>query len=189
MKKLLLIRHSHPQVEPDRPPGAWNLSDEGVRGAERLAAQLTSRNIHRIFTSTEQKAIQTGEICAAQLGITCSTRRGLEEQLRTGVGYLERDVFLRGIRDLFLRPRDQVMGIETGHEAAERLDRTILQLKCELPDERETLACVSHGTIMSLYAAQSANIDGLDLWQRLGMPATISIDLTSNEILEVTESY
>ena len=189
MGKLLLIRHAHPQVEPNSPPGEWNLSDEGVRGAERLTAQLTGRNIHRIFTSTEQKAIQTGEICVAHLGITCSTRRGLEEQMRTGVGYLERDVFLRGVRDLFLRPRDQVMGIETGHEAAERLDGTIRQLESELPSEGETLACVSHGTIMSLYAAHLANTDGLELWQRLGMPATISIDLTSSEILEITESY
>tara|TARA_B110000116_G_scaffold250332_1_gene244645 strand:+ start:142 stop:711 length:570 start_codon:yes stop_codon:yes gene_type:complete len=189
MRKLLLIRHSHPQVEPDHLPGEWNLSDEGVRGAERLASQLTGRNIRRIFTSKEAKTIQTGKICAAHLGITSSTQRGLEKQMRTSVGFLERDVFLRGIRDLFLRPNDLVMGTETGHEAAKRLDSTIRRLKIELPDECETLACVSHGTIMSLYAGQLADIDGLELWQRLGMPATISIDLTNNEILEVTESY
>lgn len=189
MAKLLLIRHAHPHLDPETPPSTWKLSEEGVDRAGRLADRLSGRGIKRIFTSTELKSIETGRICADRLGVPCEQREGLEEQNRTGVGFLPNEVFLRGVRDLFQRPNEQVMGIETGLHAAERMERTLLALTDRIIDDTETLACVSHGTIISLYAAHSLGVDGLELWQRLGMPSTLHIDTDSKEILEVIETY
>lgn len=188
MPDLILVRHAHTAVAADRPSREWGLSPEGIAGARRVADTLTNRGIGLIFTSDEPKAVSTGAILADVLGVETRIVAGLREHDRSGVGYLEADDFARAIRNLFERPDDRVFGNETGSEAADRFAGAIDEIDAALPRDANA-ACVSHGTVMSLYWARLTDGDGHAFWRQLGMPATITIDRETRAVTEVVTEY
>ena len=189
MATLILIRHAHPRVDPDKPSQEWDLSDEGRTGAQRLAVGLSDSGIRHIFTSTEPKAIQTAEIVADHLGMTALPRGGLQEHDRRGVGFLEPIVFDQAIRDLFAKPSERVFGGESGQEVVDRFSAAIGHIERELRDEGLTYACVTHGTAMSLYTSHLAGRDGHALWRGLEIPATIRIDREDRSVVDIVSAY
>jgi broad specificity phosphatase PhoE len=52
----------------------------------------------------------------------------------------------------------------------------------------EPFGVVTHGTVISLYAAALLGIAPKDLWQRLDMPAYICVSLPEMEVVEIVES-
>jgi hypothetical protein len=46
---------------------------------------------------------------------------------------------------------------------------------------------VSHGTVITLFAAQHAGVAALPFWKRLGMPAIVIVSLPELRLLEVIE--
>jgi broad specificity phosphatase PhoE len=150
---LILIRHAHPEVDPDKPASSWNLSSAGRQGAQNLAGKLSDAGVSRIFTSEEPKSVQTGEIIARKLALSVKQAEGLREHDRSGVGYLANDAFQHAVRDLFENPVELVFGAESAQTATERFSATIDEIERELNDPEATYACVSHGTVMSLFAA------------------------------------
>ena len=57
--KLILVRHSVPELDPSIPPRGWSLNQVGKERARHLARQLATYSIMKIMSSSESKALGT----------------------------------------------------------------------------------------------------------------------------------
>ena len=58
MSRLVLVRHSKPEIEPDKPASAWKLDEVGRRRSELLAARLRDFSPAVVWSSEEPKAVE-----------------------------------------------------------------------------------------------------------------------------------
>lgn len=185
MRRLILIRHSQSHQDTTRPASQWGLSEEGRRRCAALAERLAAYEPRAIVASVEPKAAETGALVAGRLGLLFATAEGLHEHRREQVGFLPVEAFERAVLGLFERPDQLVMGEETGAEARERFERAVRDTIARHPDE--TVALVSHGTVMTLFVAHHAGVAPVPFWKRLGMPAIVVLRLPDFALLEVVE--
>ena len=181
---LFLIRHSTPVVDASQPSSLWKLSAAGMDRANELAKHLSRRGIQLIVSSTELKAIQTAQILADHLGVQTEVAEGLHEHERS----YPRDFtasqteFKARIASLFAEPDSLVFGDETAHQTSLRFEAAMQRVIARHPDKG--LAVVAHGTVISLFVARHNGLDSFAFWQRLGMPACISLEMHGFKMLE-----
>jgi broad specificity phosphatase PhoE len=185
MQHLILIRHTQSQQDPSRPASQWGLTEVGRRRCAALADRLAGYAPARVITSAEPKAAETGALAAARLGLPHAVAAGLHEHLRERTGWLAPDAFERTVAALFERPTELVWGEETAAQAGARFGAAVQGLLAHHPGE--TLAIVTHGTVMTLFIAKHAGIAPIPFWRRLGMPAFAVLSLPDFGLLEVAE--
>lgn len=166
---LLLIRHAAPQIDPTTPAHTWLLSDKGRQSCYELAERLRPRRPTRILTSTEPKAQQTGQLIATTLQIPIETWPDLHEHDRSNITDLDLDTFKAQVARLLTQPDALVFGRETGTQARQRFTEAIHSARACYP--ADTLAVVTHGTVMTLFiAAHNPTIEPVSWWQNLRLP-------------------
>lgn len=185
MSKLILIKHASPQQEDGVPSHEWRLSEVGREKAKALAEHIRAHAPELIVTSDEPKAIETGEIITAALGITSEIASDLHEHDRTNVPLMRTGEFISAMAQFF-KERDQlVLGSETASDALARFD---IALQRVLERHRDkTIAIVSHGTVLALFAAPHAAIDAFQLWRRMGLPSFLVLDTDGMKLLDIVE--
>jgi probable phosphoglycerate mutase len=113
-----------------------------------------------VWTSTLARAVQTGEIVAARLGVGVTTRLGLREfdvGDHRGVP-LEEDPFVATYtRWLDGHLDERVPGGETGREIADRVGAVLREIVDAHPGE--TVLVVSHGGAIGLGVPAIARMD------------------------------
>ena len=182
LHKLYLIRHSTPLIQPALSASQWVLSDEGRRRARAFGDTFLTEKPARVITSHEPKAFETGQIIADLLGIPCVSADGLHEQRRENTPFLSLETFRLQVRELFERPTELVVGEESARQAQRRMVNAVDAIIRRY--QRETIAIVSHGTVMSLFAAHWNQVDGYAIWQSLGMPTALTFTLPGYSLLE-----
>lgn len=169
MTQLLLIRHANVVRDPAVPSREWRLSENGRFRTKQLAAQLT---IHptRLITSTEAKAMATGQILASVWGVPCTASPNLHEHDRQGTPYLtDKEAFDNIIKQFFSQPDELVFGNETATQALTRFKTAVFTQIKKYPTD--TLGIVSHGTVMTLLIKHiKPALDPFTFWQSLSMP-------------------
>ena len=182
MPNLVFVRHSQTQPDPEIPSPEWSLSEEGRRRCEPLARQLLPYHPDVIVTSTEPKAIETGNLIAQRLGIPCQEMANLHEHARETAPYFDtREEFLEAVNNLFSRPTELVFGEETGLEARERFTGAVESVLRAYP--QENIAIVTHGTVLSLFASQHTEQAIYPFWQSLGLPAIVAFSYPEIKLL------
>jgi broad specificity phosphatase PhoE len=184
--KLILIKHSMPEIVADTPASQWSLSSEGRHRCALLADHLAPLGLDRMISSLEPKACQTAEITARRLDLPLGSFPGLHEHLRTNVPFSTQEAFENSVAELFSNPEKRVFGEESAVEASDRFRGAINQLMQAYPGEK--LAVVAHGTVISLYIAGLCKIDPYPLWQRLGLPSFIVVSPFDGKIIQICES-
>jgi broad specificity phosphatase PhoE len=166
---LILVRHARPQIEADRAPALWRLSGEGREATQALATRLPA--VAAIVASTEPKAIETAEILAAPLGLRVLSDPAFDEHRRPTWRFDPNPTtqIARVLRAL-ASEHEEVEGAESAYAARRRFAAGIAA-HAERP-----LIVVSHGTALSLYAADVAKLDPQDLWRTLGFPEALVLD-------------
>ena len=160
--RILVARHGEALYESDllSDAGGW-LSPLGREQARGLGATMAPERISRVWTSDMARAVQTGEIVAATLGLDVVVRTGVRE---FGVGaaagttgepdpFAETfDAWLGG--DLTAR----IPGGESGEEVVARY-RAVLE-EIAGAHAGESVLVVSHGGVMCLaLSALARNLD------------------------------
>lgn len=169
--KLLLIKHSHPLIQPGTPPHKWHLSKEGFERSKRLAEALETYDLSSVFCSPEPKAVETAEIVCRQLSLPEPEQiEGLHEHLRSKEPFGTPETFQAAIARLFDHPDDLVYGEETAAQASSRFRGAVNQAIERTAGET---AVVTHGTVISLFVAEAANMHPFPLWESLGLPSYI----------------
>jgi broad specificity phosphatase PhoE len=186
MANLILVKHAMPQLEPDVPSREWRLSDAGREGATILAGRLAPYAPGVIVASTEPKATETAQIAAAQLGTTMTTRDGLQENDRTGLGWLSTAELEARIARFFAEPGTLVMGHETADQAHARFAAAVDAICAMHPDE--TVVIVAHGTVITLYVSRATGIEPFPFWKRLGLPSFVVLSRPDPHIEAVMEN-
>ncbi|HZW05211.1 MAG TPA: histidine phosphatase family protein [Anaerolineaceae bacterium] len=169
MPRLILVKHSLPEIVFDRPPSQWRLSAEGRRRCLTLASRLASYYPARVITSPEQKAYETARRVSQKLGVPLLINDRIYEHRRDQVAYLPGEQFRQSVQQMMQRPELRVFGEESAAESLARFSNAIWRLLEQFPSQ--TLVVVSHGTVISLFAAACCQLEPFELWNRLGLPA------------------
>ncbi len=109
---VVLIRHSGPEVDPERPASEWALSAEGINRCETLASELKRFLPAILLSSPETKALKTAERIGLSLNIGFSVSENLREHRRP-TRFLPHDEFHDNIHRFFESPAGIVYGNET----------------------------------------------------------------------------
>lgn len=180
-KYLILVKHSVPEIETSRPANAWKLSDEGKLRAHTLAEELAELQPEVIVSSEEPKAKETAEIVSRHLQLNLQVMHGLHEHDRSNVPYLSHEEFQASVRNFFQRPNELVFGRETANQAYTRFYQTVHSILSEYGDK--TVVIVTHGTVISLFVSRLTGSSALELWNKLGLPSFVAIDLHSSTLI------
>jgi broad specificity phosphatase PhoE len=180
-KYLILVKHSVPEIQTDRPANTWRLSQEGRIRAHKLAEELKNLAPEVLVSSHEPKAIETGEIVASQLQLAVQILPDLYEHDRSHVPYLSQEAFQTSMRDFFENPDQLMFGGETADQAHTRFYKAIHSILIEHKDR--TVAVVTHGTVISLFVSRLTGSPALDLWNRLGLPSFVAMELGSSTVI------
>lgn len=158
-----------------------SLTRLGREQSGALADHLAGRRIAHVWTSTLARAVQTGEIIAATLGVDVSTRSGLRE---FDVGdFLSvpraQDPFASTYA-LWLGGDDtaRVPGGESGSEVIARMHETLT----EISDihRGETVLVISHGGALRLAVSALTRMTGIEP-ARLTHCGTVEIEMDSDD--------
>lgn len=145
--RIILARHGEAEYEDEHlADRGGSLTERGRDQARELGRRLAAERVARVFTSPLSRAVQTGELAAAELGTQVVVREGLQEFLvGDHAGSLADSLPFDPVLaqwtagDLTAR----IPGGESGTEIAER----VLAVLDDLADEfrGETVLVISHG--------------------------------------------
>lgn len=195
MRRLVLVKHSLPEVEPAVLSHHWRLGEEGRRRCAALAERLAAYAPVAVVSSVEPKAAETAELVAGRLGLPVETVAGLQENDRTGLGYLgDADYGARFAR-FFAEPTAPVVGRETAAAAGARFAGAVEGVMARYAAREQDpwrdggLVVVAHGTVISLFVARHAGADPFALWRRLGpgLPSFVVLAVPDLALLETVE--
>ena len=169
MNSLILVRHSEPEIQPDKPASTWRLSERGRTRAGELAEELRGFTPTSIWSSKEPKAIETAQILTDALNVPVNVADGLEEHHRSKVPYFPtQDEFEQAIEQFFLNPEEPVLGEETAQQALWRFTAAINRIVAT-----GTAIIVTHGTVMTLYTASVSGVEPMRFWRSLETPSFV----------------
>jgi broad specificity phosphatase PhoE len=174
-------------IQPELPASQWSLSDEGLRRAALLPALLAPYKPPLMISSKELKALQTAQVITQALKLPLLVEFGLHEHERPqAAGQNNREQFETLLSDFFEHPDRLVFGCESADEAYLRFSGTLDRLIKTYP--QESLALVSHGTVISLFVSRRCGMAPFQLWKKLGLPSIIILSLPGFLLQYVIES-
>ncbi|MCC6239324.1 MAG: histidine phosphatase family protein [Phycisphaerales bacterium] len=182
MSKLILIKHAPPEKDADTPSHQWGLSAQGQQLSRIMAGELRQHAPQIIISSLEPKALQTAQIIARELAIPVETDADLAEHERNNVPLMETRDFISLMALLFNRPRQLVLGQETAEQAKKRITKALHRIFDQHPDQ--TIAVMTHGTVLALYASELIDEDPFTLWRKLALPSYLVFSRPQMELLE-----
>lgn len=160
MQSIYLIRHAKATGQE---PHA-ELTDEGLRQAEKLADMLAHHSITYIVSSPWKRALQT----AMPLGLATRQHIHTDERLQERV---LSSLDLADWMDVLKRTFDEVDRVEEGGESSRTATARGMALLQELwtrPEQHG--AVVTHGNLLSLLIGQYESSFGYEEWTKLTNP-------------------
>jgi broad specificity phosphatase PhoE len=173
--KLILVKHSLPQIEPHIPARGWLLSAEGVQRCLPLAQYLADYHPDLIVSSAEPKAIETAQHVAEHLALPIHIGQDLQEHERQTTPFFPTvEAFQEAVARFFEYPEQLVLGEETADAAHVRFVKALTDVQAQNP--RKTVAVVTHGTVISLFISRLFAIDPYPFWRSLTLPSFVVLD-------------
>lgn len=176
---LVVARHGEAEYEESEWVGeGGSLTALGRRQSAGLAEVLASRRVAHVWTSTLARAVQTGEIVAARLGVGVTTRLGLREP-----ALADPEPDLDNLLPVFERWQAgdldvRMPGSESGSEIADRFGAVLREVADAHPGE--TVLVVSHGTAIGL---------GVPALCRMEVPRTSLDNAATVEVLADADGW
>jgi broad specificity phosphatase PhoE len=186
MYKLILVKHSLPEILPEIPASEWHLSVEGRQRCQVLGDELAKHAPDLIFSSPEPKARETAQIIVQQLIKPLFIVPGLHEHERKTVQFTNEEQFEASVKVFFEQPDALVFGEETAAQALNRFSGAVNQLLSQNRDQN--LIVVSHGTVITLFVANNCGIEPFPFWSRLDLPSFVVLSLPDLVMLSTTRT-
>ena len=186
MRQLILVKHSAPLIDRQKPSHEWVLSEEGKQRCGPLAESLRQFAPTTIVTSTEPKAKGTAELIGQALGVTVEEANDLYEHDRSNVPHMEGAEFQSAVALFFNEPDELVLGEETASEALERISWAVEDVVAKHPGEGN-LVIVSHGTVITLLVAHHNKVRSYQLWRQLRLPSYVVLELPDYKLVKTVD--
>ena len=183
--KLVLVRHSLPELDPTRPGSQWHLCELGRLRSKVLANRLAAYPLDVIVSSNEPKAFETAQIVADRLNKPMAVSENLHEHERNRVPFGTVEQFEKSVAEFFANPSRLVFGDETADAAYVRFSMAMKNVLEKYP--QKNIATVAHGTVITLYVSRLANLEPFAFWKRLGVPSFVVLSLPGVNLEEVVE--
>ncbi|MFN3718396.1 MAG: histidine phosphatase family protein [Rhizobium rhizophilum] len=145
----LYITHPQVQIDPEVPVPDWGLSAVGRARAEACAARPWVRQLSRIVSSGERKAIETAEILACAAGLQTEIEPSTHENDRSATGFLAPPDFEKAADWFFAHPRESYHGWERAADAQVRIVGAVTRILGS-HDPTRPIAFVGHGGVGTL---------------------------------------
>lgn len=177
--KIELIRHSKTLVEPQKPIVRWRLSDVGVEKAKAFGEKEIIKDIDVLYSSLQNKAVETAVYLANPNGIRLATDNDFTEITSfTNKFTTPEEGYHELVHDFYHGKIDRIAHGETVEEALQRfnaaLERAIAE---ESKNGVNTLGIVSHGNILACFTAQYVpGVSAYDLHTTIQMPDVATFD-------------
>ena len=180
MATLYLIRHPLTQPDPAQPASQWALAPAGHEQVAALVAAPLWNIVTRIYTSGHGKARIVGEAIHHAHDIPHTVIDDLQEAQRDH--FLDNEQFLAAQQRFFAEPdRAPVPEWEMARAAGERFARAMQQILTTHP-AAESLAVVSHATVLTLYVARlRGEAPSFDFWQTIGFGEVLAVDRATQQ--------
>lgn len=148
---MLIHYLTHPQVaiDPAIAVPDWDLSQVGLERARSLATSAWTRDLTRIISSHERKAVTTARLLAEQAGCEVEIHDGLGENDRSATGFLPPPEFEAMADAFFARPQESVRGWERAVDAQARIVAGVAQALAARPVTGR-ICIVGHGAVGTL---------------------------------------
>jgi len=182
MGELLLIKHAPPEITPEVISHRWVLSAEGRARCDWLAEICRCRGVASIFASPEPKTLETAALVAMNLQLPFHPLDGLQENDRTGLGFVSAGALEARISAYFETPDAVVIGSESARSVLTRFQAAIDIAVHGATDG--AVAIVTHGTAMSGFIAAHNTVAPLELWRALTLPGVAVLDASTYQLLE-----
>ncbi|NDJ74848.1 MAG: histidine phosphatase family protein [Chloroflexi bacterium] len=176
MAYLYLIRHPRTQPDPALPASAWSLDPAGEAEVRALTNLSLWDGISAVYTSHHPKAARVGEAVHAVHAIPHVVVPGLEEARRER--FLDSvEAFEAMQRAFFAHPdRPPLPDFESAASALARFNGALENILAQHPAP-DSLAVVSHATVLTLYVAHLAGrAPDFAQWRSIGFAAIMAID-------------
>jgi broad specificity phosphatase PhoE len=183
MRKLILIKHARPLVDPSKSSELWQLSDEGREQAKALAAKIAPHAPAIVVSSDEPKAIETAAILAEELNVQTESAADLHEHDRSNVPHMRSGEFISHVELFFRRPGERVLGRETATEALGRFENAIDDVLAKHTEGN--IAIVSHGTVIALSIEAHSDRNGFQVWREMSLPSFAVFELPEMKLIEL----
>ncbi|MVA26774.1 histidine phosphatase family protein [Agrobacterium vitis] len=148
---MFAVYITHPQVriDPDVPVPQWGLSDLGQERTRRTAEAAWMRQLGRIVSSAEAKAVETAAILAGAATIGVEQIETMHENDRSATGFLTPPEFEKAADWFFAHPEDSFCGWERAIDAQARIVGAIQDVLGE-HDPAVPIAFIGHGGVGTL---------------------------------------
>ncbi|NLR98684.1 histidine phosphatase family protein [Rhizobium sp. P38BS-XIX] len=145
----LYITHPQVRIDPDVPVPQWGLSEVGAARAREAATRPWARQLGRIVSSGERKAIETAEILAAECGVPIDIVEAMHENDRSATGFLAPPDFENAADWFFANPYQSFKGWERAIDAQMRIISNV-EAALSRHDPQIPIAFVGHGGVGTL---------------------------------------
>jgi broad specificity phosphatase PhoE len=187
MTTIVLIRHAPVTIDKHIVASSWQLSADSQARCQQLANQLQPLHPVQLYTSTEQKAVQTAKHLTEALNIPMVVFPNLHETERTSTQfYTDSENFISTIHKAMRHPDKVIFGDEAFGVARDRLTRQLHILADKHP--HETIGIVSHGRILAMFLAQIMKQSPIKIWDSMSMPAYAILSWESMQIVQLVTS-
>lgn len=153
----LYITHPQVRIDPAVPVPRWGLSEVGRARAERAAAQPWVRQLGRVVSSDEIKAIELAEILAAAAGVNVEIAEDAHENDRSATGFLPPAEFEKAADWFFAHPEQSFHGWERAVDAQMRIVAVVRSVLAH-HDLSKPIAFIGHGGVGTLLRCHLAGL-------------------------------
>ena len=151
---IYFVTHPEVVIDPAVPVPQWPLSEIGRARMEAFAGKLV--RVDAIYTSTERKALDGGEIVARRFALTPRSDPRLGENGRESTGYIAPPEFWEVVAQFFARSHESVRGWERAVDAQARIVTAVGEIAAR---ERGETIIVSHGGVGRLLMAHVQGVE------------------------------
>ena len=137
-----------------------------------------------MVSSTEPKAVETAQLVSEALKIPTETAPDLHEHDRSNVPHMRSSEFISSMELFFRRPDELVLGNETAREAEDRFTAAV-EAALAMDQASNSIAIVSHGTVIALMLARRTNRPAFQLWREWGLPSFAVMELPEWRVAEI----
>jgi broad specificity phosphatase PhoE len=153
----LYITHPQVRIDPAVPVPQWGLSDIGRARAEAAALQPWAKQLKRIVSSDETKAIELAEILGHAAGVKVEIAEDAHENDRSATGFLPPPEFEKAADWFFAHPEESFRGWERAIDAQRRIV-TVVRSVLAHHDLSKPIAFVGHGGVGTLLRCHLAGL-------------------------------
>lgn len=117
----IYVTHPQVRIDPDVPVPRWGLSELGAARSQAGAQCGWARQLGRILSSDETKALETAAILAGPAGIDVEVLEHAGENDRSATGFLVPEEFEKAANWFFANPDQSFHGWERAVDAQARI--------------------------------------------------------------------